>query len=147
MERTFHMLLYRAFHAQRKYLRRCMAEIGLGAGQPKLISYLAAHGPCRQREMADYFEVDPAAVSRMLEPLQKGGFVTRRTDEQSRRCDLVEITPKGRLANEAWQQRCREMESVMLRDFPPGERERFAAYLARAYQNLRAWEEEHPCGI
>ena len=29
MERTFHMLLYRAFHAQRNYLRPCLGEIGL----------------------------------------------------------------------------------------------------------------------
>ena len=41
MERTFHMLLYRAFHAQRSYLRPCLGEIGLVVGQPKLITYLA----------------------------------------------------------------------------------------------------------
>ena len=30
MEKTFHMLLYRAFHAQRAALRPHMAELGLG---------------------------------------------------------------------------------------------------------------------
>ena len=55
MERTFHMLLYRAFHAQRSYLRPCLGEIGLVVGQPKLITYLACHGPCGQRELAEYF--------------------------------------------------------------------------------------------
>ena len=69
MERTFHMLLYRAFHAQRNYLRASLNELGLGSGQPKLVAYLAARGPCRQREMADYFDVDPATVSRMLDCL------------------------------------------------------------------------------
>ena len=63
MERTFHMLLYRAFHAQRHYLRPCLGEIGLEVGQPKLLTYLAGHEPCRQRELAEYFEVDSAAVS------------------------------------------------------------------------------------
>ena len=67
MEKTFHMLLYRAFHAQRAALRPHMAELGLGPGQPKLLSYLAAHGPSRQKQLADYFDVDPAAVSRMVE--------------------------------------------------------------------------------
>ena len=51
MERTFHMLLYRAFHAQRNILRPYMRALGLGAGQPKLIAYLAEHGPCRQSEL------------------------------------------------------------------------------------------------
>ena len=74
MERTFHMLLYRAFHAQRSYLRPCLGEIGLVVGQPKLITYLACHGPCGQRELAEYFEVDSAAVSRMVDSLENGRF-------------------------------------------------------------------------
>lgn len=40
MERTFHMLLYRAFHAQRNFLRPSLGELGLGPGQPKLLNYL-----------------------------------------------------------------------------------------------------------
>ena len=54
MERTFHMLLYRAFHAQRNFLRPSLGELGLGPGQPKLLNYLMNRGPCRQRELADY---------------------------------------------------------------------------------------------
>ena len=95
MERTFHMLLYRAFHAQRSYLRPCLGEIGLVVGQPKLITYLACHGPCGQRELAEYFEVDSAAVSRMVDSLEKGGFITRRPNEENRRCNSIELTGKG----------------------------------------------------
>ena len=101
MERTFHMLLYRAFHAQRNYLRPCFGRVGLGAGQPKLLVYLNSHGPCRQKELADYFEIDPAAVSRMIDALERGGFVVRRRDESSRRGDLAELTEKGRQAGQA----------------------------------------------
>lgn len=142
MERTFHMLLYRAFHAQRTYLWPSLNELGLGSGQPKLVAYLAARGPCRQREMADYFDVDPATVSRMLDSLQKGGFVTRRADEQNRRCDLVEVTQLGRQASVIWRERCRQAEGVMLQGFTEEERERFSDYLSRAYQNLHRAEKE-----
>ena len=128
MERTFHMLLYRAFHAQRNFLRPSLGELGLGPGQPKLLNYLMNRGPCRQRELADYFEIDPAAVCRMLDCLQKSGFVTRRADGQSRRRD--------------WQRRCRVMEEAMLSGFNPEERRQFADYLSRAYRNLRAEREE-----
>ena len=100
MERTFHMLLYRAFHAQRSYLRPCLGEIGLVVGQPKLITYLACHGPCGQRELAEYFEVDSAAVSRMVDSLEKGGFITRRPNEENRRCNSIELTEKGHRADE-----------------------------------------------
>ena len=49
MEHSLHILLYRAFHAQRNYLRPGLQELGLGTGQPKLLAYLSARGPCRQR--------------------------------------------------------------------------------------------------
>lgn len=136
MERTFHMLLYRAFHAQRRYLRPWLGELGLGSGQPKLVAYLATHGACSQRELADYFEVDPAAVSRMLDSLQKGGFVTRAAGKPDRRSESVMLTEKGEQANRGWQTHCQEMEQAMLRDFSPEEREQFSGYLVRAYRNL-----------
>ena len=94
MEKTFHMLVYRAFHAQRNYLRGCLGKVGLGSGQPKLLGYLAQNGPSCQRQIADYFEIDPAAVSRMLDSLCKSGFVSRRVDEKNRRADVLELTGK-----------------------------------------------------
>ena len=102
MERMFHMLLYRAFHAQRNRLRPVLAGLGLGPGQPKLLGYLERQGPCRQKELADYFEVDPAAVSRMLEALERGGFILRRPETPGGRRDLMEITEAGRGAYTAW---------------------------------------------
>lgn len=134
MEHSLHILLYRAFHAQRNYLRPSLQELGLGSGQPKLLAYLAARGPCHQKQLADYFDVDPANISRMVDSLERGGFVIRRTDG---RRDLVEVTGRGREASGLWQERCRQMEEVLLQGFTPEERDRFADYLFRAYQNIQ----------
>ena len=131
------MLLYRAFHAQRNYLRPCFGRIGLGAGQPKLLVYLDSHGPCRQKKLADYFEIDPAAVSRMMDTLERGGFVARRRDAASRRGDLVELTEKGQQAVQAWTEFCGQEEEQMLQGFTLEERQQFAEFLGRAYRNLR----------
>ena len=144
MEQTFHMLLYRAFHAQRNALCPALGELGLGAGQPKLLGYLKRNGPCGQRELASYCEIDPAAVSRMLESLEKGGFVTRRADDQDKRRDLIALTPDGERAYEAWGERCRAMEERMLAGFTPEERARFADDLGRAYRNLKTERGEEP---
>ena len=138
MERTFHMLLYRALHAQRGALRPYLGKLGLGAGQPKLLGYLSRNGASGQRQLADYYEIDPAAVCRMLDSLEKGGFVTRHPDSQDKRRDLIELTDAGRSAFESWQARCREVEETMLAGFTPEERDNFADYLARAYRNLKA---------
>lgn len=145
MQETMHMLLYRAFHAQRNILRPYMRTLGLGAGQPKLIAYLAEHGPCRQRELADYFEVDPAAISRMVESLEKGGFIAVEADKSNRRRKSLSATDRGREAARAWMAKRAQVEEIMLRGFSPEEREAFSAYLTRALKNYVDWREEHPC--
>lgn len=137
MERTFHMLLYRAFHAQRNALRPHLGELGLGAGQPKVLGYLIRNGASRQRQLAEYCEIDPAAISRMLDSMQKGGFVTREADEENRRCERIQITDRGRAAYGAWEGFCGEMEQQMLTGFTDQERAQFADYLGRAYRNLK----------
>lgn len=148
MERTFHMMIYRLFHAQRGYLRPHLDEIGLGSGQPKLLTYLCLNGSCNQRELADYFEIDPAAVSRMLESMKKGGFIERAPDERNRRSEIITPTEKGRSASEKWRCACTHMERQLLRGFTPEETVRFADLLSRAYRNLKtAQEEETVCGI
>lgn len=144
MEKMFHMLVYQAFHAQRNYLRGYLGELGLGTGQPKLLGYLVKNGPSCQRAIADYFEIDPAAVSRMLDSLCKNGFVTRRVNEGNRRADVLELTEKGREAHIRWKEKCAQAEQVMLRGFSDSEREQFAEFLSRAYQNFKEQAEEEP---
>lgn len=141
MEQSFHMMLYRAFHAQRGALRPALSELGLGTGQPKLLGYLHRNGPCGQRELADYCEVDPAAVCRMLDSLQKGGFISRTPDKQDKRRDLITLTPDGERAFKTWQLRCRTVEEQMLIGFTAQEQAQFADYLDRAYRNLKAGKE------
>ena len=137
MEQTFHMLLYRAFHAQRAALRPYLTQLGLGSGQPKILGYLSRNGASSQRQLADYNDIDPAAVCRMLDSLQKGGFVSRKLDGADKRRELIELTGAGREAYEQWQGYCREVEQRMLEGFTEEERACFSAYLSRAYQNLK----------
>ena len=140
MERRFHMKIFRLFHAQRAELRPMGAALGLGAGQPKLLNYLSVHGSCMQKELADYFEVDPAAISRMLAALERGGFITRDAGAPRTRCGLVELTDKGRKAASDWAACCERFDERLLRGFSEAEREQFADYLGRAYRNLRGEE-------
>ena len=137
MEQTFHMLLYRAFHAQRGALRPYLTQLGLGFGQPKILGYLSRNGASSQRQLADFYDIDPAAVCRMLDSLQKGGFVSRKLDSADKRRELIELTGAGRKAYEQWQGYCREVEQRMLSGFTEEERACFSAYLFRAYRNLK----------
>lgn len=139
--RDFHMRLYRAFHAQKDCLRPFAARLGLGSGQPKLLSYIAVHGSCTQRELAEFFEIDPSAVCRMLDSLERDGFISC-LPASDRRTKVTELTDRGREVIAAWDERCAEAESVMLDGFAPEERDQFGDFLERARANLRSWASE-----
>ena len=49
----------------------------------------------------------------------------------------MEVTEQGRQAGACWLVRCRQVEEIMLRGFSPEEKDRFADYLVRAYQNVQ----------
>ena len=132
-------LLYRASHAQRQLMHPYMAAVGLGTGQPKLLSYLYRFGACSQRDLAEYYELDPAGVSRMLDALAKRGFVQIAPAVGDKRSKTVTLTAEGERVARAWDAACCEEATAMLRGFAPEERRTFADYLARAHANLKAY--------
>lgn len=135
----YRSLLFRAAHAQRALMHPFMASIGLGTGQPKFLSYLHRFGACSQRELANYFELDPAGVSRALDALERKGFVTFEQDASDRRAKVVRLTPEGARVAQSWDAACCEEAQAMLEGFSAKERAVFANYLTRAHANLRAY--------
>jgi DNA-binding MarR family transcriptional regulator len=147
MEQTLHMLLYRAFHAQRGELRPSLNRLGLGTGQPRILGYLVRNGAASQKELADYSEVDPSAISRMLESMQKGGFITRKASENDKRSGVVDITELGRKAYAEWRNDCDIVEERMLKGFNDEEKAELMSLLKRVYTNLKHTEktEDEDC--
>lgn len=146
MRYAIHTLLARTAHAQRNYLRPYLREMGLSPGQPKVLRYLSELGHSNQRELADCCDVDPSAICRMLDSLERGGFVTRSPSPNDRRSGQVELTPQGRDALDAWEGRCKVIEEQMLQGFSPEERALLRDFLERTYRNVggRVLEEETP---
>ena len=140
MEYAIHALLYRAAHRQRNAMRPYLRRLGLGPGQPRLLVSLERDGPSSQKRLADSLEVDQSAVCRMLDTLEKGGFVSRGVDRNDRRADTIVITDKGRRALEAWQQVGRQIDRQMLQGFTDEEVKQLAEYLERLRANLEPQE-------
>ena len=136
-EDDFHLRLYRAFHAQRTFLRAGHAQTGLGSGQPKLLDYIARHAACTQRDLARYYGLDAAGVCRMLDALERNGFIISSPDPADRRSKHLRITPAGTASLEVWHGHCAQLEDAMLAGFSSEERDQFASYLERAYLNLK----------
>lgn len=136
MHYAIHTLLARTAHAQRNFLRPHLKELGLSPGQPKVLRELAAMGPSSQRELAISCEVDPAAICRTLDSMERAGLLIRKPAPADRRSGRVELTPQGRTALEEWEARCQIIEEQMLQGFSPEERAQLAGFLERTYRNV-----------
>ena len=137
VEDDFHLRLYRAFHAQRKFLQAGHRETGLGSGQPKLLAYIDRHPACTQRELSTYYDLDAAGVCRMLDGLERAGFIASAPDPADRRAKHLRITPAGARSLAIWRAHCDQLEHQLLKGFSAAERAAFAGFLERAYLNLR----------
>ncbi len=133
-----HMALVRALQAQKALLKPFRSTLGLTTGQPRVISYLAVMGSATQREIADYLSMDPAQVCRILDALEKNGFVTTSANPADRRTKKTELTEAGQACVRPWDERCHEVDEAMLAGFSATEREQFMDYLERARVNLVA---------
>lgn len=136
MEYPVHTLLARTAHAARNYMRPYLSRLGLSYGQPKLLRCLSQLGPCSQRQLADACEVDPSAICRMLDNLERDGFLIRRPDPGDRRTGVVSLTDRGRESFLQWEEQCGALEDQMLEGFTQEERKQFSDFLSRAYRNM-----------
>ena len=136
MTMMLHTLLFRAYHAQTRMLSPLLEELGLGRGQPKILNYLVSNGECTQNEVASYFRLDPASISRMVETMSKNGFISVEMDSQCRRRNILKITEKGAEAIKRWQDGCKKAEEKMLSGFSAEERNLLVGLLQKAYFNM-----------
>ena len=100
MQYAIHTLLSRTAHAQENFLRPHLKKLGLSPGQPKVLRSLAFLGACTQKKLAEYCDVDPSAICRMLDCLERDGFLERRPSPTDRRAGEVTLTEKGKRAFE-----------------------------------------------
>ena len=136
MKTPFHMMLFKAFHAQRNQIRHNMSEYGLSPGQPKVLRYLAQHEDCMLKDIARNCDVEPATVSKILNNLEDNGMLTREVVKDNKRALSLRITEKGEQALALWTTHCNEVEARSLQGFREEERRQFEEYLSRMYQNL-----------
>lgn len=136
MSMPFHHALTQAFHVQKNALRPLLSAAGLSPGQPKILYYLTLHSRCMQKDLADFCNIEPATVSRIINNMQKSGLVTKAAVQGNRRAVTINITPKGRKALQRWEEICTEIEQTELAGFSPEEKEAFRDYLSRLYKNF-----------
>ena len=74
-----------------------ISETGIHGSQHMTLMYL---NRCRdkisQKDIAEHFEISPAAVAVSLKKLEAGGYIKRKCSENDNRFNEIEITKKGK---------------------------------------------------
>lgn len=142
MKTPFYFIMFKAFHAQRKQIRKNMDKFNLSPGQPKVLMYIATHNDCMLKDIANHCDVEPATVSKLLNALEDNGMLVREVVENNKRALRLSITKKGKKALKQWDVHCHEVEQIALNHFSEEEKAKFEEYLCRMYHNLSGKELE-----
>lgn len=138
MNIPFHLLILKSYNAQKNAMRPFMQALGLSTGQPKILSFLRMRDGCMQKDLAEYCNIEPATVSRLLNHMEDRGLIARRTADGNRRAVRITITETGKEAERRMRLCFREVDQISLEGFSEEEREQFMDYLRRMHENLTA---------
>jgi DNA-binding MarR family transcriptional regulator len=92
---------------------RVRAAAGVGAGHFELLRYVRDHPGSHVADLASAFVIGVGATSKIVDRMEREGWVERRPNPANRRSSLLALTPAGESvvsqAEPAWQAAIREI--------------------------------------
>ena len=116
--------------------RELLEELGLYRGQPPVLHALWEREGLTHSELADLLQVQPATITKMIQRMERTGFVQRRSDPEDQRVSRVYLTETGRTIHEDVQQVLRSLEKETFAGFNPQERISLQRFLIQMRENL-----------
>lgn len=95
MDQSFHYLLMITQTLFQKRIYSECNQIGLTAGQPKVLEYLGRHNGCVQKSIADGCQIEPATLTGILNRMEEKALIQRRTENGNRRSFYIYLTNLG----------------------------------------------------
>lgn len=139
-------LLAQVCHLHYTRAHALLEAIGLYRGQPPVLRALWEQEGQTHTELARRLRVAPATVTRMIQRMEKAGFVVRRADPNDQRVSRVYLTEAGRTVRADVQAVWQAMDDETFAGFNAAERDQLRQLLTRVRANLlRASGECPPC--
>lgn len=129
-------LLHDATRLLRKRFETRASGIGLSTSQWRLLVNVLRLGGATQARLAERLEIEPISVSRLIDRMEKAGWLRREQDPTDRRAKRVVPTEKTLLIFEDARAQAVETYSEALAGFTEGEKTLLIAFLDRIVANL-----------
>ncbi len=108
---TLDFLLANICHLHRARIQQLFEALGLYQGQPPLLRQLWDEEGLTQTELAERLKLAPATVTKMLQRMEKTGFIARQTDPEDQRISRVYLTEAGRAVQDRVEEVFRTLEA------------------------------------
>jgi len=117
---------------------RRVRDIGLTRAQWLVLTRLYRRPGASQTELADMLEIDRASAGRMIDRMQKNGWVERRADTGDRRVNRLHLTADARRAHRGMWAIAEATVDDALAPLSAAERDQFTRLAARVKGQLQA---------
>jgi DNA-binding MarR family transcriptional regulator len=125
----------------RRFHQSTFESFGIYRGQPELFFTLYKEkGPINQTGLAQKLKMAPSTLTRMVQSLERKGYIARRTDKNNQRQILISLTPEGRIIHDKLKKRLTEADQRIFRDFNKEEQEQLRKLLLRIQDGLHSEE-------
>lgn len=131
----------RLHHAR---IHKLMEDIGLHRGQSPVLFKLWEKEGRTHSELAKHIHVQPATMTKMIQRMERAGFVERRSDPDDERVSRVYLTDAGRAIQSEIQQIIQGLEQEALAGFSADERTMLRQLLSKIRDNFLRVNEENP---
>lgn len=140
-DRRTHEAMRLFIHTNRLHMRaldRNVGDIGLHRGQHMMLMTLSRYDESApsQCELASKLNISPAAVTVVLQKLEKSGYIERNATGGDSRCNEICITEKGREVVALSQTYFTKIEHTMFEGFSEEEIRSMSLFLERMHGNL-----------
>lgn len=114
-----------------------LEEIGVYRGQPPVLFLLQSQDGLALSDLVAHLQVAPATVTKMVQRLERAGFVYRIPDAQDQRVTRIYLTESGRSIQDAMRRTLRQLEEETFAGLSQTERDQLYSLLARLRHNLQ----------
>ena len=125
----------------RKHFDRRAVKFGLTRVQWRAVKMVYHRPGLRQAELAEYLEMEPIAVGRVIDRLQTAGFVERCADPKDRRVWRLHTTPQAAGVVADMEQIAHQLRRDATNGIGAAELQQALAVITRIKSNLLALEQ------